>query len=55
VIPADTKLAPAAEGHQGLGFAAGRHRRLFARQAEVFAGFLEQTDHEIGRLGGSRR
>ena len=26
------------------------HRRLFARQAEVFAGFLEQTDHEIGRL-----
>ena len=24
--------------------------RLFARQAEVFAGFLEQTDHEVGRL-----
>jgi arylsulfatase len=23
---------------------------LFARQAEVFAGFLEQTDHEIGRF-----
>jgi len=26
------------------------HRRLFARQAEVFAGFLEHTDHEVGRL-----
>ena len=25
-------------------------RRLFARQAEVFAGFLEQTDDEIGRF-----
>ena len=25
-------------------------RRLFARQAEVFAGFLEQTDNEIGRF-----
>jgi hypothetical protein len=25
-------------------------RKLFARQAEVFAGFLEHTDHEIGRL-----
>jgi arylsulfatase len=25
-------------------------RRLFSRQAEVFAGFLEQTDYEIGRL-----
>jgi arylsulfatase len=26
------------------------HRRLFARQAEVFAGFLEHTDHEVGRF-----
>ena len=25
-------------------------RRLFARQAEVFSGFLEQTDDEIGRF-----
>jgi arylsulfatase A-like enzyme len=26
------------------------HRRLFARQAEVFAGLLEHTDHEIWRF-----
>jgi arylsulfatase A-like enzyme len=26
------------------------HRRLFARQMEVFAGFLAHTDYEIGRL-----
>src|SRR4029079_17286655 len=25
-------------------------RRLFARMAEVYAGFLSHTDHEIGRL-----
>ena len=25
-------------------------RKLYARQMEVFAGFLEHTDHEIGRL-----
>ena len=25
-------------------------RRLFARQAEVFSGFLEQTDYEVGRF-----
>jgi arylsulfatase len=26
------------------------HRKLFARQAEVFAGFMEHTDVNIGRL-----
>ena len=25
-------------------------KRLFARMAEVYAGFLSHTDHEIGRL-----
>ena len=25
-------------------------KKCFSRQAEVFAGFLEQTDYEIGRL-----
>ena len=52
VIPADsTKLAEEAGRHQGLGFTLpADERRLFARQAEVFAGFMEQTDHEVGRL-----
>ena len=26
------------------------HRRLYARQMEVFAGFLAHTDHQIGRI-----
>src|SRR5262249_59434255 len=26
------------------------HRRLFARQMEVFAGFVSHADHHIGRL-----
>ena len=25
-------------------------KKLFTRQAEVFAGFVEHTDHEVGRL-----
>jgi arylsulfatase len=28
----------------------GAERRLYARMMEVFAGFLEHTDHQIGRL-----
>ena len=34
---------------QGL-YACGAQRRLYARMMEVFAGFLEHTDHHIGRL-----
>ena len=49
VIPANT-AGREAEGPRRVGLAAGDQRRLFARQAEVFAGFLEQTDAEIGRF-----
>jgi arylsulfatase len=28
-------------------------RRLYARMMEVFAGFLEHTDHHLGRLGST--
>ena len=49
--PGQHAAGRAAEGPQGVGLAAGRpERRLFARQAEVFSGFLEQTDAEIGRF-----
>ena len=27
-----------------------KHKELFARQMETFAGFAEHTDHEVGRL-----
>lgn len=50
IIPAGTELSarpPWVQAWDGLG---GDERRLFARQMEVYAGFLEQTDHHIGRV-----
>jgi len=50
VIPADTRLADRPKDIVDWDSLPAEHRRLFARQAEVFAGFLEHTDHQIGRL-----
>jgi len=50
VIPADTRLAGKPEDIVDWDTLPEAHRRLFARQAEVFAGFMEQTDYEVGRF-----
>ena len=50
VIPSNTQLAPKPEDIKGWDTLPAEERRLFARQAEVFAGFLAQTDYEVGRL-----
>jgi arylsulfatase A-like enzyme len=50
VVPANTTLAPRPKDLKAWNSLPANERRLFSRQAEVFAGFLEQTDHEIGRL-----
>jgi arylsulfatase len=50
VVPAATELADRPKDLKAWDSLPAEHRRLFERQAEVFAGFLEQTDHEIGRL-----
>ncbi len=50
VIPANTELGPKPEDLKDWVALSDDERRLFSRQAEVFAGFLEQTDHEVGRL-----
>ena len=55
VIPANTKLAPRPDDIKAWDSLPADHRRLFARQAEVFAGFMEQTDQEVGRLVESLR
>ncbi len=50
VIPAGTKLSrhdPDVPKWDGL---SADERRLYARMMEVFAGFLEHTDHQIGRI-----
>jgi arylsulfatase A-like enzyme len=50
VVPAGTKLAPKPEAIQQWESLTPDQKKLFTRQAETFAGFLDMTDHEIGRL-----
>lgn len=50
VIPENTKLAPKPEDIKDWAKLTDNEKRLFARQAEVFAGFVEMTDFEIGRI-----
>ncbi|MFK5856866.1 MAG: arylsulfatase [Bacteroidota bacterium] len=50
IIPENTKLAPKPEDIKDWKKLSKDERKLFARQAEVFAGFMEMTDYEVGRL-----
>jgi arylsulfatase A-like enzyme len=50
VVPEGTKLAPKPEAIKDWEKLSADEKKLFARQMEVFAGFGEYTDHEIGRL-----
>ena len=50
IIPADTKLGKKPDDIKDWNALSPDERKLFAHQAEVFAGFLEQTDYEVGRL-----
>lgn len=50
VVPAGTKLAPKPADIQTWDELSTDEKKLFARQAEVFAGFVEYTDYEIGRV-----
>ena len=50
VVPAGTKLAPKPEAIKDWDKLSADEKKLFSRQMEVFAGFGEYTDTEIGRL-----
>jgi arylsulfatase A-like enzyme len=50
VVPAGTKLAPKPEAIKDWDTLSADEKKLFARQMEVFAGYGEYTDHEVGRL-----
>ena len=50
VVPPNTVLAPLNPGVQPWEKLPADHRKLFARLQETYAGFLEHTDAEIGRL-----
>jgi arylsulfatase A-like enzyme len=50
VVPAGTKLAPKPEAIKDWDSLSVDEKQLFARQMEVFAGYGEYADFEIGRL-----
>jgi arylsulfatase len=50
VIPADAALTPRPAELPGWDTYSAQEHKLLAHQMEVYAGFLEETDHEIGRL-----
>jgi arylsulfatase A-like enzyme len=50
IVPAGTKLAAKPAAIRDWDKLSADEKRLFARQAEVFAAFVEYTDHEIGRM-----
>lgn len=50
LVPAETVLAPKPKDIKDWDSLSAEEKKLFARQMEVYAGFGEHTDHEIGRL-----
>jgi len=50
IVPKDTKLAPKPEAIKDWESLSAKEKELYAHQFEVFAGFAEYTDHEVGRL-----
>jgi arylsulfatase len=50
VIPADAKLTPWPDSLPKWETLSADEKKLFARQAEVYAGYTAYTDHEIGRV-----
>ena len=50
VVPEGTKLAPKPAAIPDWGSLSADEKRLFTHQVEVFAAYIEMTDHEIGRV-----
>ena len=50
MIPPDTKLTPRPAELPAWDSLNADQKRLYAREMEVFAGFLTQTDEQLGRI-----
>jgi len=50
IVPKGTKLAPKPEAIKEWDSLSAQEKELYAHEFEVFAGFAEFTDHEVGRL-----
>jgi len=50
IVPKGTQLAPKDKAIKDWESLSAKEKELYAHQFEVFAGFAEYTDHEVGRL-----
>ena len=50
VVPANTQLQPQNAGIKAWDKLSADEKKVYLRHFEVYAGFVSQTDHEIGRL-----
>lgn len=50
LVPKNVKLAPKPSDIKDWDKLSADEKKLFAHQMEVYAGFAEHTDHEVGRL-----
>ncbi|MDD2835340.1 MAG: arylsulfatase [Methanothrix sp.] len=50
IVPVDTKLAPRNADVLAWDSLSADEKKLFARMMEIYAGFLDHTDYQIGRL-----
>ncbi len=50
IVPPDTELTPRPDAYPAWDGLSDAERRLYARQMEVFAGFSENADWNVGRL-----
>jgi arylsulfatase A-like enzyme/uncharacterized membrane protein len=50
IVPPDTELAPRPDAYPAWDTLGDAEKKLYARQMEVFAGFSENTDWNVGRL-----
>jgi arylsulfatase A-like enzyme len=49
-VPANTQLAPKNPGVKSWDKLSADEKKVYLRHIEVYAGFVSQTDHEIGRI-----
>ncbi|MBL7903132.1 MAG: arylsulfatase [Bacteroidia bacterium] len=50
IVPENTQLAPKPKEIKDWASLSADEKKLFSRQMEVYAGFAEHTDYEIGRI-----
>jgi arylsulfatase len=50
VVPADTELTPRPDAIPAWDSLSDNEKKLYARQMEVYAGYQENADHNVGRL-----